>query len=106
MLEERSFSIDVRDDGDVLIVAPNGEIDLVTSPRIVEAFASRSDGHTELICDVTGVTFMDSTGIQALLWLAENEPARFALAGTSQPVERLLDLTCCADRFRRVESGP
>jgi anti-anti-sigma factor len=102
MLREQLFSIDVKDDAHVLIVAPIGELDLTTSPQLVEAFASRRDGHRALICDVTGVTFMDSTGIQALIWLADAEPQRFALAGTSQPVERLLDLTSTADRFQRV----
>lgn len=102
MLQEQLFSLDVRDDGQVLVVAPTGELDLYTSPQLLEAFASRRDDHRALICDVTGVTFMDSTGIEALIWLADAEPQRFALAGTSQPLERLLDLTCTGQRFQRV----
>ena len=104
MLEEQPFSIDVKDDGHVLIVAPIGELDLATSPQVVEAFAARSNGHRALVCDVSGVTFMDSTGIQTLIRLADLEPQRFALRGRSQAVERLLALTCTAERFRRV--GP
>ena len=102
MLEERPWTIDVRDDGEALVVTPSGELDIMTSPQLVQAFAQRSNGHRRLICDVTGITFIDSTGIQALLRLAESEPQRFALAGISRPVERLIDLTCTADRFRRV----
>ena len=70
--------IDVTDDGNVLVVAPAGELDLTTSPQLVEAFASKAE-HTALVCDVARVTFIDSTGIQALLALQRDEPDRFAL---------------------------
>ena len=43
--------IDVTDDGNVLVVAPAGELDLTTSPQLVEAFASKAE-HTVLVCDV------------------------------------------------------
>ena len=92
--------IDVTDDGNVLVVAPAGELDLTTSPQLVEAFASKAE-HTVLVCDVARVTFIDSTGIQALLALQRDEPDRFALAGTSACVERLLELTGTAKLFRR-----
>jgi anti-anti-sigma factor len=97
---ERSM-IDVTDDGDVLVVAPYGELDLTTSPRLVEAFAS-NNGHKALVCDLTGVSFIDSTGIHALLAIQRAEPDRFVLAGTSAPVERLLEMTGTANVFRRA----
>jgi anti-sigma B factor antagonist len=103
MLEEELWSIDVRDDGNVLTVAPSGELDITTSVQLIDAFACRN-GHTALVCDISGVTFIDSTGFQALLALQRDEPACFALAGTSPCVERLLELTGTAKQFRRVDS--
>jgi len=97
-----AFWIEIKDDGHTLIVAPHGELDQTTTPRLAAGFKGRSDAHHVLACDMTGVTFMDSTALFALVRLAELEPQRFALAGTSWPVERLLYLTCTDDRFRRV----
>jgi anti-sigma B factor antagonist len=101
LLEEELWMIDVTDDGDVLVVDPYGELDLTTSPRLVEAFAS-NNGHKELVCDLTRVSFIDSTGIQALLAIQRAEPDRFVLSGTSACVEKLFELTGTANVFRRA----
>lgn len=103
MLEEELWKIDVRDDGDVLTIAPVGELDLSTSGQLLDAFAC-ANGHSALVCDITGLTFIDSTGIQALLELQREEPGRFALSGTSPCVEKLLELTAIAGVFRRFPS--
>ena len=103
MREEQLWKIDVKDDGEVLIISPSGEVDLSTSPKLVAAFDHSANGHRDLICDITNITFIDSTGMRALLELASGEPDRFALSGSSAAVEQLLDLCCVADRFRRVD---
>jgi len=101
VLEQELWRIDVRDDGDVLIVAPSGELDITTSVELLDAFA-RTNGHTALVCDISGLTFIDSSGIQAFLALRRDEPDRFTLAGTSPCVEKLLELTGTAAMFRRA----
>lgn len=101
-VKEELWMFDVMDDGNVLVVAPTGELDLTTSPQLVAAFASSKAEHTALVCDIGRVTFIDSTGIQALLTLHSAEPDRFAIAGTSACVERLLELTGTATVFRRA----
>jgi anti-anti-sigma factor len=103
MLEERPWKLDVMDDGDCLIVAPSGEVDLATSGAILAAFGTGANGHQDLVCDITDITFMDSSGVRALLELLRREPDRFALAGSSATVDEVLNLCCVADQFRRVE---
>jgi anti-sigma B factor antagonist len=45
-----------------------GEIDLVTAPMLEAQFESLVElGVTDVVVDATGVTFMDSSGIRALL---------------------------------------
>ena len=102
MLEEQPWTIDVRDDGNTLTVRASGELDISTSGELVDAFTRSVNGHRALVCDITDVTFIDSTGVQALLGLLRREPGRFALAGESRPVERLLELTGTARHFPRV----
>ena len=101
MLREPTWDIDVDDDGHTLAVRPYGELDLSTSPELVSAFGKAS-GQTRLLCDLSGVTFIDSCGIRALIELGQREPERFALSGASEPVERLLELTGVAGWFRRT----
>jgi anti-anti-sigma factor len=101
MLREPLWNIDVADDGETLSVRPCGELDLYTCPELLDAFRG-ANGHRDLVCDITGITFIDSAGIHGLIELSRREPRRFALAGASAPVERLLELTGTADWFRRA----
>ncbi|HET8536009.1 MAG TPA: STAS domain-containing protein [Solirubrobacteraceae bacterium] len=101
MLREPTWDIDVDDDGHTLAVRPSGELDLSTSPELISAFV-KANGQRQLVCDLSGITFIDSSGIRALIEIGQREPKRFALAGASEPVERLLELTGVAGWFRRA----
>lgn len=60
------FEVDDRDDGAVLRLS--GEIDLATASRLEAAFQELADrGLTEVIIDASMVSFMDSTGLHALV---------------------------------------
>lgn len=102
-LRPPTWDIDVVDDGLTLSVCPSGELDLATCPELLGAFAGAA-GHRDLVCDISGLTFIDSTGVRGLIELSQREPERFALAGVSEPVERLLELTGTAGWFRRTPS--
>jgi anti-sigma B factor antagonist len=45
-----------------------GELDLATAPRLEHALAEAGEG---VLLDLRGLTFMDSTGVRALLEAAE-----------------------------------
>jgi anti-anti-sigma factor len=100
MLRHPTWDITVDDDGHTLAVRPLGELDLSTSPELVSAFG-KANAQTRLVCDLSGITFIDSSGIRALIEIGQREPERFALTGASEPVERLLEMTGVAGWFRR-----
>jgi anti-anti-sigma factor len=102
---EVPWMIEVEDDGTRVVVRPRGEVDLVTSAELAAVFDDCGDHHEALICDVSGITFINSAGLQMLLQTLDREPQRFALAGSSAPVERLLGLTATADRFPRADAA-
>jgi anti-anti-sigma factor len=104
MLREPIWDIEVVDDGKRLAVRPSGELDLNTCPELLRAFG-RADSQSELVCDLSGITFIDSSGVRALIKLGQREPKRFALAGNNKHVERLLELTGTVDWFRRVPAA-
>jgi anti-sigma B factor antagonist len=54
--------------GDVLVVAPVGDLDIVTGGLFLETMiAAVSAGEIRLIVDLLGVPFMDSTGLAIFL---------------------------------------
>ena len=69
-----------------------GEIDLRTSPELREALADASTVEgSELVIDLTGVTFIDSSGISELL-RASNAGHRLTLRHPAASVRRLFEL--------------
>ena len=59
------------------LVTIAGELDLATVPRVRAAFRAPELDHAgAVVVDLTGVTFMDSTGLAAVLELANDLEAR------------------------------
>jgi anti-sigma B factor antagonist len=78
------------DDG-ALLLAVEGELDLVTEPQLSAALADAAGRPTTI--DLSELAFMDSTGLRALLSAAREHP-QLRLRGPLQPpVQRLLELT-------------
>jgi anti-sigma B factor antagonist len=81
---------------DVSRCALAGELDLASEARVrrvlVDALASRPD---KLVVDLSGVTFIDSTGLRVLLSVrnrAATIGTRVALAGIGPAVARTLEI--------------
>src|SRR4051794_28378505 len=80
-----------------------GELDIATVPRVREALASPVVAGAEaVVVDLTEVSFMDSTGLAALLELQRALTARggrLAIACPEGPARLLLDVTGVADKL-------
>jgi anti-sigma B factor antagonist len=89
--------IDSRRDGDTLVLSLRGELDLTSAPafdRELEQVAA--NGPTRLVIDLSGLDFMDSTGLRALLQARERAMANrheLALRRGPRQVQRVLELT-------------
>ncbi len=71
------------------VVQVSGELDVYTAPALEEALGELVDqGRVAIIVDLTGVTFMDSTGlgllIKALKWTREKDGALRIVANTEK----------------------
>lgn len=74
------------------VVSPTGEIDAVTAPQLGRRLLGLADdGETNVVVDLSGVTFMDSTGIGVLLNSLRQLTSR----------RRQLVLVCPTERVRR-----
>ncbi len=90
-----------RRDGDVHTIALAGELDLATAGRVeqeikrVEATDARS-----IVVDLSGLAFMDSTGIRVLVGADARSRAhseRLALRRGPAAVQRVIELTGLTD---------
>ena len=82
---------------DLAVVSVGGEVDLDTASQLGDhALEAVRDVSPHVVLDLTGVTFMDSTGLKVLLSVqrrAELAGGSFGVAGPSRSVRKILALT-------------
>lgn len=85
-----------HEEGDVRVLRISGALDIDTASHVLELAMRELGGGAEHIClDLDGVSFIDSTGLAAIIDLqrrANMEGSFFALACGDGPVRRLVEL--------------
>ncbi|EWT03653.1 anti-sigma B factor antagonist [Intrasporangium oryzae NRRL B-24470] len=91
------LSITRVDHGDRTVVHLGGEIDVYTAPLVREKLDEQIQaGRTDLVVDLTNVTFLDSTGLGVLvgrLKLARTRGGALRLVGTEERVLKVFSIT-------------
>jgi anti-sigma B factor antagonist len=96
--------------GDHVVVTLAGEIDVATADAVTEAFTdatSREGAGGYVCCDLSAVTFLDSTGLTALLTArraCEDRGIEMVLVGAAGSVRRVLALSRVDSLFRQFPS--
>jgi anti-sigma B factor antagonist len=102
------FEVAVRRDDAVATVTVSGELDLATVPRLSGTLAEH--GHARLlVLDLTGVTFIDSTGVRSLLdadRACADLGSRLVVLAGDGPVRRMLELCELDGRLALVTDHP
>ncbi len=92
------LKVSSRSQGDHTVVAVAGEIDLYTAPRLHSELAAAVmvDGPAQVVVDMAGVDFCDSTGMNVLLAALRRARERggdLVLAGPRPAVRKILQVT-------------
>jgi anti-sigma B factor antagonist len=91
------LGIDVQKIQGYPVLSVKGEIDIYTAPMFKQAVVGLvSDGNTDVVIDLSEVTFMDSSGFGTLLGATRRlRPAGggLHLAGANSTIQRMLRLT-------------
>ncbi|WP_329111634.1 STAS domain-containing protein [[Kitasatospora] papulosa] len=92
------FHIDVpHTDGALAVIALSGEFDITTAPAVrSRALDLIAAGHPDLVADLTGVTFCDSSGLGVLIGIwrcAKDADGSLTLAAIPERLGRLLSVT-------------
>lgn len=82
---------------DITVVAPEGRCDRRTAPALAEWLeAATRSGADRIVVDLSGVTFMDSTGLATLIRFMKQcrgAGGDLYLASLQQPVRIIFELT-------------
>lgn len=91
------LDLSTTSEGSCAVVRVDGEIDLDNASDLSEvALAAMQEIGPSLVLDLSGVTFMDSTGLKVLLAVhkrAELAGGRLVLAGPTRSVNRVVTIT-------------
>lgn len=105
-----SLRIHTQVEGKRHTVSISGELDVASAQMLEETLAEAcASGAKELVLDLGGVEFMDSTGLKAILQgkaLCEAHSSTYSLTPAQRPVERVFEVTGVRRRlsFRRARS--
>ncbi len=95
--------IDSSGDGDAVVLTLRGELDLTSAPAFARELKTAESGNPrQLVIDLSGLEFMDSTGLRALLLArerAQSDGYQLALRRGPRQVQRVLELTKTVDAF-------
>jgi anti-sigma B factor antagonist len=84
--------------GSQLVVHVSGEIDIATAEQLQSSLDDALKRNGPVVVDMSGVTFIDGSGLKALLRVAASLNGRGPLALVNAPlVARLLELTGLTD---------
>ena len=102
------FTVDVVVAGDDVVIRPNGELDISTT-HVLEACAESAieTGTADVIFDLGGLTFLDSTGLQAVVAVHGRLAAvgrQLRMRDATGPVRRVLSVSG-VDGLVPIEAG-
>ncbi|MGH2858242.1 MAG: STAS domain-containing protein [Solirubrobacteraceae bacterium] len=106
---QNQFRLEVSRHDDSAVIAVAGELDLASGPELeVELERIAGPGTRLLVIDLSGLEFMDSTGLSIIVRAHQRlsgEGCELGLVRGSPQVQRLLDLTGVAERLRVVDAA-
>jgi anti-sigma B factor antagonist len=103
-----SFELTVERYDSVATVVVSGELDLATAPRLSAAVAEHGDAKL-LVLDMTTTTFIDSTGVRALLHADRRSlgsGSRLVVVAGDGAVRKVLELCGLDGRLTLVSDRP
>lgn len=95
-----SFHVSVTREGSMARIVVSGELDIATAPALLEHVRGAAEGASSLVLDLRAVTFIDSTGLRALLTTDDELRGRLRLIQSASPsCVRLFEITGVSDRL-------
>lgn len=95
------FDIEVIERDECAVLAVTGELDVATAPRLrQEAVRLSAAGNNNLVVDLSGVDFLDSTGLGVIVGVVKRvrtHGGELAVAGAENHVRKVFEITRISD---------
>lgn len=102
-MADTNFQIDRTDEGDQMVLALTGELDLATAPQLRDELVTAVDEGTQsLVLDLSGLGFLDSTGLRVLIEThqkLEEAGGKLVLRGVADTTARVLEIAGLNEMF-------
>jgi anti-sigma B factor antagonist len=93
MIKAPPFEIASEPHGDGVCVRLCGELDIATAPQLEEAVtAALASGASELLIDLSGLSFVDSSGLRLFIILSDRSAREGWALGLVRPAEPSLSI--------------
>src|SRR3954451_12742372 len=109
--EPPPFAVDVAEQDERTLLNLSGELDLATVGELEAALASRLQAGENVVVDLRGLAFMDSSGVGALV--AAHQSAQdgngslvIVRAARGSEVDRVIDVSGIATALGMVDEPP
>ena len=108
MRDEGNLLVGVSSEGKRVVLRLDGELDLASVPTLERAVQDATFERTaEIVLDLRGLEFIDSTGLRAILLQDKRSTERgqtFALVRGSEQVQRLMTMTRVDEHLKIIDS--
>ncbi len=96
MIDDSGLRVGVERQGNAVVIAPQGDVDLSRSPALRSAIReAQASKPARLVIDLAGVDYMDSSGVATLveaLQIARRGGTRLALCGLKDRVRSIFEI--------------
>jgi anti-anti-sigma factor len=100
-MSSRPFEVDVAAEGDRVVVAPHGELDVATVEIVEDSLRTQAaGGRRSLLLDLRGLSFMDSMGLCLVLRATACPDTDVELIDGECPAARLFDVAGVREHLR------
>jgi len=99
-MEEQDFAVERVSEPDVTTVTVRGDVDLTTVGQLSQELHTATEQQRDVVIDLAGVTFIDSTGVRALVEAyrsARQAGLSLSVRGARHWVARVLEVTGVAN---------
>lgn len=105
----KPFRCDVAPERGTVRVVPHGELDMATCPELERHLRELRDaGFDRVVLDLRELTFMDSSGLRAIIRedaAARAEGRTFSLVAGPPAVQRTFEVACVVERLPFIHPG-
>jgi anti-sigma B factor antagonist len=95
-MEDQDFAVERKSEPDGTAVIVRGDVDLTTVGQLSQELQSVTEERRDVVIDLAGVTFIDSTGVRALVEAyraARQAGLALSVRGARHWVARVLEVT-------------